>query len=278
MSQQDPGGGRGAKSQRRPHHISSIAHLFFAEEVTDTPGTGTGSVDLGVICFNDSRISAYASAGLVAGSRSVQVGAGARGVRLEEDGAVSWSAASYLPPDDGRQPRNPHGGYTRDWSAAGATRGPVRWVHFGGSQDQDLIGLEQLSGLAATAPTGWGKPGDRPGRHGLVVCLLACEVALWSTAFRLGRWLGLLMPRRLEVLVFPDGWSRGPVGVGRQTGRGPIASPAFLERCHELTRAVAGTCPVTITALPADDEAALAAILQNVAGRLTADFSVDPRS
>ena len=272
---------------RRPHHISSIAHLFFAEDESSRLVTGAGGeLCLAVTCFNDSRIAAFAAGGLVMGMRQATRVDPGPAVRLVEDEGLMWSAGAFLVPAESPGDK----GLKRlagqwDWAVGTSVADQQRrvcWTHLRDDLDRGAVPSGYLGGgLAETCLEAVAAP-PAPGAHGLVVCLLAHEVGALAVGVRLGRLLGQLAPAQLEILVFPDTWSVGGGAGGDRhwfrwsSGRGED----LLERCRELTRALGTACPVTITNLPSDDVpealATTKAILKKVALRLTADFWVDP--
>ncbi len=264
-----------SKPARQPHHISSIAHLFFSEDEMGEPLSGASAErKLVVTCFNESRISAYACAGLVAGSRQLAAGNPARSVHLLEDANVLWSAASFLTSEE-------TAAVTSDYTETG---GALHWSHWPALPDERLSSLEALAGARRAAPVGWDAPRVGPGGQGLFACLLEREMGQWGPAFRLGRLLGLLEPSRLEIIIFPDSWAKGndraeSYGGGNLPGTAQAAD--LLARCRSLTRAVSGTCPVTITALgegEGESQNSAGQALQKIATRLAGDIWVDPNS
>ncbi len=289
MSNQQPDGGRRRRRQpeRRPHHISSIAHLFFADDEGDIGVAGRETNrHFTVTCFNESRISAFACAGLVTGARVLAKEVGRWGVLLEEDQAVLWSAGSFLPEDGTTTAGGPARPGTNlsawEWpghGVAGQSAGLMRGRHLQALTGDGLTNLEIQAGSSRAAGTSWAASAAGMSNSGLVVCLLAGEMGQWGTAFRLGRLLGLLAPQLLEILVFPDHWATGGRPARQSLSEGDRSagpSPELLARCRGLTRAVAGACPVTITTLPTGDhgdrEKSPGTILRKMAARLAADF------
>lgn len=289
MPEQMPAGGRSGpqSSEHPPHHISSIAHLFFAEgQDVDAVSEEDTVRDFTVTCFNESRISAFACAGLVAGVRSLVATGATWGVCLQEPLNVPWSSVSFLPGDqiapEGSQASS--AAQTNQWtwrSAAEQVGTPtwLRWTHLEPNWNEKrkapgLVGGELLPNRLSEEAS---SPRIPP--HTLVVCLLGKEMAQWETAFRLGRLLGLLEPQHLEILVFPDSWaqdSKPDWDFRRWNDRNKGPAADLLARCHNLTRAIAGACQVTITALPGSEdgpgELTPTTILEKIATRLTTDF------
>ncbi len=267
------GAGQGSPgSERQPHHISAIAHLFFAENEQGEPLSGaTSDRDVVVTCFNDTRISANACAGLIVGTRQLEAENPALAVQLVEDINIPWSAESFLTEEIAAAVKS-------DYVKTGTT---VRWTHLPALPDEKLTSLEVLAGTRGEIPTGWATETSNPGRHGLVACLLEREMGQWGPAFRLGRLIGLLAPENLEIIIFADSWAKSGGRPGTDTEKAIAPSAELLDRCRSLTRAVAGACPVTITTLAsasADPAVSPGAIFQKIAARLSRDISVDPNS
>jgi len=276
MSERLPETGRPAPSDRTSHHIAAIAHLFIDDD--EAAGGTQGrrrDLRLAIACCDDSRIAAFAAGALVAESRQLVAAGERRAVRLVEEADLKWSAGAYLALDgleSGTISHREPGQWT--WAAEVPDGRPPRlvcWTHLSDERQNPRF-----------APAG-NRPG--PGHDGLILCLLAHEVGGLAAGVRLGRLLGQLIPRRLEILVFPDSWSPGgrrPPGEQRWFGRLTGNEAELLHRCRELTRALRGICPVTITNLPADGSPNASAntvmILQKTALRLIADFWVDPGS
>ena len=273
MPQKMPGDGRSEEpsSEHQSHHISSIAHLFFAEdESAAAEAPALEAHKFVVTCFNESRISAFACAGLATGTRTLVAEGAPWSVQLQESSDVPWSAHPFLPADTHRN-RVDHGRAMGDgllgiWQRPGAAGASGRWVQWS-HQNADGVGLEAGNIGQETAPT-------------LVVCLLVRELGQWEMAFNLGRLLGAIQPQRLEVLVFPDTWAQDlkpDWGLRFWHDRVGAQDRDLLAQCHNLTRAIGGVCPVTITALPKgeseDGDRNCGAILQKIALRLTSDFS-----
>ncbi len=269
MSRQPPGSHRHQRPDGQVHHISSIAHLFLAEDELAAESRRCGaSQSFAVTCFHDSRVSAFVCGALATAARQVAGRGGGRPVRLREDAGLAWSVRSFLADDKlaaSRMARGQPGHWT--WSPEGSGAGAaglVQWSHLADNRDFEADEIEP---------------------DGAIICLLACEVGQLPAGVRLGRLLGQLRPRRLEILVFPDEWAteRLPASEGRGwRGFGGGGQAALLARCRDLTRAIGGCCPVTITTLPANGAgeagAGTTSILHKLAQRLLGDFSVDPGS
>jgi len=287
MSQQPPPGKRVGSPQppRLPHHISSVAHVFFSEDEAAAASNGPrANRHHAITCFGDGRIAAYACAGLVCGARTVGPDGHVSGVELVEDPDLIWSAGSYLPPEQpgGDRKDSANGAELARWTwplpTAAAERW-WRWTHLRAFADADLANLEILSGTMRFAPRGWHTATAGPAQHGLVICLFAREVSLWVTAFRLGRLVTLLAPPRLEILVFPDCWTTDWPGGRRSRLRAqrPLEPQGdLIARGGDLARAVADACPVVVTALPecggTGGQESPGLILRRIAFRLATDF------
>lgn len=287
MSQDSGRSGRQPPATPDQHHISSIAHLFFAEE--PAPGTSfdrDGERQLAIACFNDSRIAAVACAELVNGARRLAAAGSGRRVRLIQEPGLTWSAHSCLGevPDRQAGSRGPQSGHWL-WPGpdTGAAKGTtVCWTQLqtGGERTGPLRPILDSAG----AETGR-QPVVAPGRDGLVACFLAREVGALGPGVALGRLLGQLAPQFLEILVFPDEWApdgRRGGGGRRWLGRSADGRGDLLARCRQLTRALGGNCLVTITTLPGgggeEPMVNLKTALAAMSRRLVGDFWLDPDS
>ena len=207
MEQRDSGA-----VSRRPHHISSVAHLFLGEDRTDGAGeTVPEAVTCAVAAPGGAAISAFAAAGLVLGSPASST--------LSEDGRIRWSAGSYLNRETGlSRARFDKGGNRRNsWKVVAETQGPgsliagrksvsapgpeVHWNHLGCLGPVELSHLESL----AAAQSSESVSADRSG--GLVWCLLEDEAAGLGASYFLGRLAEVVKPCRIEILLFPNAWS-----------------------------------------------------------------------
>lgn len=283
-----------SREQRGAHHISSIAHLFFAE---DAEGVGENdrltTLEFIVTCFNNSRIAAYTCAGLVAGSRSLTTTGQNWDVSLHEHSQVPWSAAAFLQSEIESGTSETEDGLTCwEWQAKGPGESPprpvagtrsrrlLRWNHLAAGTGNVPETLENIRGAALSLPGGWVSPGVNRGPRRLILCLLAAELNSWSLALQLGRLLGLLAPQRLEIVVFDDSWT-GAGGRYRGSWRpfGRSAEPLLLARCREMMRDATGQCAFSVTRMPSGDSGTEVqpphSALQEILSRLTADISVD---
>lgn len=158
-----------------------------------------------------------------------------------------------------------------------ACRNRIEWRVLPTLNDALLGQMEQLAGCEAVAPAAWCPRQNRIASSALVVCLTSRELGRWATAARVGRLLRLLVPGRLEILVFPDGEGQGVSQIAGDQTTDAEGSVRLL-RCQNLIRAVAATSLVTVTILPpAGGRPHRQEVLQRVTDRLTADFSVDPQ-
>lgn len=81
-------------------------------------------------------------------------------------------------------------------------------------------------------------------RNELILCLLESEIDDCEVALKAGRVLGILDPLHLQVLVFSG------ENVTASTPSGSPSQMALLKWCGQLTRSLAGRCPVTVTMMP----------------------------
>lgn len=228
---------------RRPHHISSIAHLFLDED--GARDLSTEVVDIAVAAPGMSPISAFAAAGLALGSHL--------SATLAEDNHIRWSAGTFLAQEKSRakvhpdRQESPRKTWTisPDLAAAMSDQGEdkscpagarrIHWNHLGCLGPAELAHLESLSvGRSLMDLT-------LNGSGGLVWCLLTKEADRMGPSYILGRLVELTRPERIWILLFPDAWAE----AGRPGWLEKIASsdlipddPGNLTRCAELvTRA-----------------------------------------
>ncbi len=259
-------------TERQPHHISSIAHLFFDEDEMGEPLSGAISDgEIVVTGFNETRISAFACADLVTGAQLHAATNRAQSIQLVEDTEQSWLAESFLSADVIAAVKT-------DFVETGST---LRWTHLAAIPDQDLTNLETLAGAQNAVPVGWSMQPSNSRRRVLVACLLEKELGQWGPAFRLGRLTGMLAPDQLEIIIFDNSWEQNSDRPGAGMPSNIVATGGLLEKCRNLTSAVAGACPMTITPLCSRTEGSNSStrpVLQKLAARLTRDISVDPNS
>ncbi len=250
LNNRQDGDARGRAAQ--PHHISAIAHMFFAE---DAPAAAAGAPvrDLAVVAADADAGSALLTSCLVQMQADEQ--ASAYRICLAEgmDGA-----AGALLPDARRGDGGPGDGggirVTDIRPAVGAAEASAwqRWRHFGTLGPAALGAWEQTAAAPQLAVR-------QPRWEALVWCATAAAAPRYQTLQTLGRLLKVLRPRRLEAVVAAAG------------GDATDAAGKLLTRLP----AVAGDVALAVTPLgdwppPADggipeiQEAALRA----VAGRL----------
>lgn len=197
---------------RRPHHISSIAHLFLEER--PTAGARDSVPDIcqcAVAAPGGAAISAFAAAGLALGSPGPAT--------LAEDGRIRWSAGTYMPRGNGN-PRvlaDEGGGDRNTWTVAPETGGPealvsqgsfpaeetreIHWNHLGCVGRMEMSHLESL----AAAKSSGMLPVTCSG--GLVWCLQEDEAVRLGPNYFLGRLAEVIKPCRIEIMLFPNAWS-----------------------------------------------------------------------
>lgn len=270
------------------HHISSIAHLFFDEGETANPGQAPGgNRRFMVFSAGSSPVAAVAAAGLSMGSK----GEFFKGrVVLRENEKLAWSSRSFLeksylhalgPAGTGENEGDdsdrgsawliqPSAGAAASLHEKFNTDGTVRWFHAGCADDDALLEMESI-----TSSQKWGR-GISGGADGLVWCLLESEAVSLIPAYRLGRLISLLQPRQVEILIFPDSWSKtGKPLWQRKLFRARNNSQAhqdsLVNRCRELATAV-GDCNVTLLpeslAQGSDRASSSGDVLQMVASRM----------
>ena len=225
---------------RRPHHISSIAHLFLQDNLTGADADPQTAVcDLAVATPGVSAISAFAAAGLALGS--------SRPVTLSEDSELRWSAKTFLPAEQA-QVTSPSGGenfHRNNWTMAPDScppvPGPVRWNHLGCLGQAELAHLESLAAVRCLV--------DRrlAGADGLIWCLLAQDAGRFGPSYLLGRLVELIKPERISVLLFPDAWS----DAGRPGWLEDIRhfdfdrqDPFIMKRCEDVAKLVCEEIPL----------------------------------
>ena len=212
---------------RRPHHISSVAHLFLQEDpAASETEPAAPDCDVAVAAPGVSPISAFAAAGLALGSPHPAT--------LYETPVLRWSARTFYPPDQ------------QDAGINIGSPGPgpgQRWCHLG---CLDQAGLAHLESLAATRSLV-----DLPltGSGGLIWCLLAQEACHLGSSYILGRLTEQIRPGRLEILIFPDAWAdAGRPGWLDEICRDRLQGhdSAWLRRCAELADLACGGIAVDI--------------------------------
>ena len=194
---------------KRPHHISSIAHLFLEESRPE--GVGDSVPDIcrcAVAAPGGAAISAFAAAGLTLGSPGSST--------LGEDNRVRWSAGTYFNHEGGES--RVFAGVDEDhrntWTVTAEARGknfgshgdasPTREIHWNHLGCVGRVEMAHLESLAAVRSGGL-LPGTRSG--GLVWCLQEDEAGRFGPNYYLGRLAEVVKPRRIEILLFPNAWS-----------------------------------------------------------------------
>jgi len=236
---------------RRPHHISSIAHLFLEED--GARDLSPAVPDIAVAAPGTSPISAFAAAGLALGSQ--------RPATLAEDNQIRWSAGTFLAqeksgaqvhPDRKESHRNiwtispditaaapDHGD---DKSHRTGVRG-IRWSHLGCLGPVELAHLESLSVGRSLMDL------SLNGSGGLVWCLLSKEGDRLGPNYILGRLVELIRPDRIWILMFPDAWAEaGRPGWLEKITRSELIpdEPGNLSRCAELVDRACEGVPLEI--------------------------------
>lgn len=184
---------------RRPHHISSIAHLFLGEgEAARTVSPVPATIRFAVAAPGGAAVSAFAAAGLALGSPGSSL--------LSEDARIRWSAGTYFsrPGADISIQAGRQDGLGNTWTLASPGRDPapaIHWDHLG------CLGEVEVSRLETAAAARTGVPEAASDCSGLVWCLREDEAGRLQTCYLLGRLAEILRPRRIEILLFPDAWS-----------------------------------------------------------------------
>lgn len=233
MAQAEKGAGH-----RRPHHISSIAHLFLQDDAPSPPTEKlASSIDVVVASPGETPVSACAAAGLTLGAPC--------GVSLIENIPLRWSAAAYFPDGEGAPSvtLDPALAQSRLWRTGDGGQTLVSCYHLGCLRPDSLA---QLEAMAESRSLGELKLN---GVGGLVWCLLQREVGRLSSSYTLGRLAEMVTPQQLQILVFPDGWGRaGSPGWLDEIQRveSPEDSAGKFSRCLEQARLVCGSIPMAI--------------------------------
>ncbi|MEN8005625.1 MAG: hypothetical protein ABFS42_01370 [Candidatus Krumholzibacteriota bacterium] len=246
---------------RRPHHISSIAHLFLEEGRPEAVGkSGRDHFHCTVAAPGGAAISAFAAAGLALGSPGPAT--------LGEDPQVRWSVGTYFRSNGGmsRVQADPPARHRNTWTvstesparSAGAvtaapqsgTVGEIRWNHLGCMGPVELSHLEALSAAPSAGPPAVSLSG------GLVWCLQEKEAQRLGTYYSLGRLAEVIEPGRMEILLFPDAWS----SAGRpgwldeiRNAVSPGDDPENLARIAGLVERVCAGIPLGISPVSGQD-------------------------
>lgn len=256
MVRPDPGA-----VSRRPHHISSIAHLFLQDNgLDDGREPAAGTIDMTVATPGVSPISAFAAAGLALGSP--------RSATLSEDDQIRWSAGTFLAREEGGArvhscreevhrniwaisqdtaqgaPMKQEG----EFASAGARE--IRWSHLGCLGQAELAPLESLAVARSLV--------DLPlnGSGGLVWCLLAKEADRFLPGYILGRLVEVIRPGQIRILLFPDAWSDpGRPGWLKEIRRNEFSHDDSESqiRCAELAELACDGIPLKIHRVAGSD-------------------------
>ncbi|MCK9997272.1 MAG: hypothetical protein KAH56_13435 [Candidatus Krumholzibacteria bacterium] len=246
---------------RRPHHISSIAHLFLEDD-----GARDHSPvfrDVAVAAPGLSPISAFAAAGLALGSN--------RSATLSEDKQIRWSAGTFLARDKVRDrvDHDPREATQANWTISPDSAAPlpangeaqniqagssgIHWSHLGCIGPSELAHLESLSfghSLMDLSLNGSG---------GLVWCLLEKEADHFGPSYILGRLVELIKPGRIRILLFPDAWAEaGRPGWLEKIIRDETSpdDSGDLARCAELVDRACGEVSLEIHRVRGQDNLA----------------------
>lgn len=280
--------GSGIQQVASAHHISSIAHLFFDESENNTFDESSPSAQrIMVFSAGPSPVAAVATAGLCMGSSGSAYGGR---VVLRENTGLKWSSQSFLEKSSlhllGPAGTGENGGDGDDHGSAwlvnplpdthsikspiAIPRRTVRWIHGGCADDSALLEMETIAGSRK-----WGR-GINGSVHGLVWCLLEKEAGALVAAYQLGRLVSLLQPKQVEILIFPDSWSKTGKPLWQRKlfqkrNNSPSHQQLLVSRCRELASFV-GECQVSI--MPEslvqnhDQAGSSSGALQDVASRM----------
>jgi len=238
-------GGQG----RRPHHISSIAHLFFDDDDSVGDGDKSGRRELTICGPGSGRLVAWVCAGLVRALAAEQV-------ILAESPRLAWSATSYLE-DLSLVPLAGQGGDSRFWQVnaqappLGSVQNTARsdpgngsgWIiaRNAGSLGNERLGTLEAAHLASQILGRGFSGGDL-----LVWCLTMREAISLGAIHTLGRVLALLDPGQVEILV-----------TEQDPDSTPVVDREAMERLgRRRVSAVAGQRPFSfhfMTSAPAAD-------------------------
>ena len=204
---------------RRPHHISSIAHLFLEESRPKGAGVSVPEIfRCAVAAPGGAAISAFAAAGLALGSPG--------SATLAEGDRIRWSAGTYFNCEAGelRVRVGADEGHRNTWKVSPAPEDPevaaqtgeIHWNHLGCVGGVEMGHLESL---AAGRSAGL-LPETRSG--GLVWCLQEDEAGRFGPNYFLGRLAEVVKPGRIEILLFPNAWSS-------------VGQPGWLDEIRSVT-------------------------------------------
>lgn len=249
MPRPEPGaGGSGAKLPRRgesrPHHISSVAHMFFAD--SERPGVASSRPSREVVVATPSggAAAAWTAANLALAterlSRNLRVRLSERHDQ-DHSGAALLPATSRVPlPSLPNQAEVTSIEVRSDRTAATGGDDWIHWRHLG-RVDQRLLNDWEAAGripaVVMTAATSW---------TGLVWCLDCADVGSLVAGQYLGRLLRVMRAAQLEIVV-----DEGRAAAG--TGAGLAAEDE--ERLRATAMAVTDGLPPIITRVRQGDVA-----------------------
>lgn len=255
-----------------PHHISSIAHLFFGEQTSEQyPVSADTEAFVAVVSLDDGQLAAYTAAGLaVVAGYSVTRAARDKGRspegRWPRDGARAtlreapderWSARSFLAdrnlaeaePGSSGLPA-PFVSYRPVSSLLGRIlEMPRPDGSAAASAGERMPGLHVINCGSATARAGIieacrkpvvGHDPAAPELTGLVAILTEDQAAGWQAVLRLGQLASCLQPAAMDILVFPADWRGSTAGRTRVDAGAHTKSPAIdllQRRCRGLLAA-----------------------------------------
>ena len=227
---------------RRPHHISSIAHLFLEED--GAPESSAAVREVAVAAPGTSPVSAFAAAGLALGSN--------RPATLSEGIQIRWSAGTYLAREKVPDPKETQ---RSNWTILPDTKAdpPIHWKHLGCLGPSGMAHLESLSVGHCLMDL------SLDGSGGLVRCLLAREADRFAPSYILGRLVEMIRPDRIWILLFPDAWAEaGRPGWLEKISSNDLGSddPGDLTRCAELVDRACGMVPLEIQRVRGEDNLA----------------------
>jgi len=211
------------KRTAQPHHIANIAHLFFAD-ATEAPAAEhhDGFFFNVVVSLAKADICDYVCWQLNAEAKLVGQAKQNGTARLNVKAKVNGKAKVNSKAEANGQEK-----IWRVWDGNGA--------------------------MFARSAHAKGEIRVRP--H-LILCVLDHEIDDCEAALKIGRLLGSADPRSLQVLVFPETCREGDGKVSWSWPKKRFTGPtqgALLNWCGQLSRSLAGRCPVTVTVMPAND-------------------------
>ena len=250
---------------RRPHHISSIAHLFLEEDGARDPSPAVREIV--VAAPGTSPVSAFAAAGLALGSNRPAI--------LSEGNQILWSAGTYLAREkspDRKEAQRSKWNILPDPQAGSPDIGggrskstsdpPIHWSHLGCLGPAGMAHLESLSVGQSLMDL------SLDGSGGLVWCLLYREADRFGPSYILGRLVELIRPDRIWILLFPDAWGEaGRPGWLEKLSRNDSGYDGSGDhsRCAELVGRACGMVPFEIHRVRGENN--LAANFHGEAGR-----------